>query len=372
MDEAYPTTVSSWFSRGWRVFRERPMPIIGGTVIYTALGLGIVWVGSRVILPGGSVWISNLYNMTVGPVMMVGYWYLCLKLLRGQQASSRDVFSAFPRFRAAWVTNLLFTLITIGGFVLLVVPGIVWSLKYGLSFFAVMDRRLSARQAIRLSGQLTKGYKGRLCLFYLLVFLLALPAGLFSLGLTGVQVGPLSSGSLTTIGLLSLLLWVGVIGPWVGLAAAAAYDSLASREGVGALPAPGVRMWIPAYVGAGVLLLVPAVMLVAALKGYPIAGFSRPIRYAVQEIRIVPLGDVLRRDTRLLQEIVQEELESGLRGTRQGQSRHSQQRSECGSLHRRSNHGCSFKQYIQNRCYSSVVRRYLLGELSSLLPGTYA
>ena len=116
------------------------MPIIGGTAIYFGLSLVFVWVGSKAILLGGSVWISNLYSMTVGPVMMVGYWFLCLKLLGGQQASSRDVFSAFPRFRAAWVTNLLFTLITIGGFVLLVVPGIVWSLKYGLSFFAVMDR----------------------------------------------------------------------------------------------------------------------------------------------------------------------------------------------------------------------------------------
>lgn len=61
-------------------------------------------------------------------------------------------------------------MIVAGGFLLLVVPGVIWGLKYGYAGFLVVDRKLDPIEAIRESGRLTQGEKGQLFKLGLLLF----------------------------------------------------------------------------------------------------------------------------------------------------------------------------------------------------------
>jgi hypothetical protein len=67
------------------------------------------------------------------------------------------------------LTALLQGLIVIVGLVLLVVPGVIWALKYGLATWVAVDQRLEPLEALRESARLTDGIKGRLLGFALVM-----------------------------------------------------------------------------------------------------------------------------------------------------------------------------------------------------------
>ena len=134
-----------------------------------------------------------------------------------------EVFAGFRHFGKAWITSILFSLIVGAGAVLLVIPGIIWALKYSFGFFAVLDRSLSPRAALRFSGKITQGYKGKLLGAVLAAMALILPfLMLFQLA---IERGEL----LTPPGILGILLYVVgvfVIGPWINASYASVYDTL--------------------------------------------------------------------------------------------------------------------------------------------------
>ena len=222
MSETFPLTVGSWFSRGWSTYKSKPKQMIGGAVIFSVINLALALAGS---IPGGS-----LVNTIVSPAITAGWLFLCLRLVRGDDVKISNMFDAFSRFGAVWVTFFLYGLIVVGGVILLVIPGIIWALKYGQSLYAVMDKELSAREAIRFSGRITAGHKGKLFGAYFMSFLLGIPAILFSLGLQGSQFLDNNMRIIfVAVGLVPCLVTVLVITPWVSATFAAAYDSLASR-----------------------------------------------------------------------------------------------------------------------------------------------
>ena len=220
MSEVSELTLGSWLSCGWSTFKKNPKAIIGGAVILSVFYFILTLIS---FTPGGSL-IMFLGQFSVGPVLIVGWYFLCFRLVRGDDVKMLDIFSAFSRFGASWATFILLSLIILGGCILLIVPGIIWSLKYGLSLFAVMDKQLSARESIGFSGKITKGHKGKLFGLWAMVTLLGFLAWPFSFGLQR------QSGILVRVGIIPYLIHILVITPWLGATFAAAYKSLAYKK----------------------------------------------------------------------------------------------------------------------------------------------
>ncbi|HEX8118643.1 MAG TPA: hypothetical protein VF521_15315, partial [Pyrinomonadaceae bacterium] len=63
-------------------------------------------------------------------------------------------------------------LVTTFGYILLIVPGIIFSLMFSVSVPAAIVERLGAVDAMRRSYELTKGYKGLIFITYFLWWLL--------------------------------------------------------------------------------------------------------------------------------------------------------------------------------------------------------
>jgi uncharacterized membrane protein len=225
MSELLTLTVGGWFSRGWATFKRSPKPIIGGTVIIAIYGLIINVI--NITIKDFGIWITLPINLVIGLVLTVGWLFLCLRIVRGENVNSFNVFDGFSHFGRVWVTYILFTLIIVGGLILLVIPGIIWALKYSQSLYAVMDKKLSAREAIRFSGKITKGYKGKLFIAVLIAILLSLLAWPFSFGLQ--RLGSNYGLILLAVGIVPYLLTILIISPWISATFAAAYDSLASK-----------------------------------------------------------------------------------------------------------------------------------------------
>jgi uncharacterized membrane protein len=79
------------------------------------------------------------------------------------------LYSGYTYFWKMLGTGILYFLIVLAGTILLIIPGIYWAVRYRFSMYAVIDEGLGPVDAIKRSGQLTRGVWWHLFLFYLVM-----------------------------------------------------------------------------------------------------------------------------------------------------------------------------------------------------------
>ncbi|SYZ72974.1 membrane hypothetical protein [Candidatus Zixiibacteriota bacterium] len=216
MNEGKHPDVSQWLSQGWETFKKYPALLIGVTVMMTLIYVILAVLASSVI---GMI-IYYLFLLLFGPVLWMGWCYICLRAVRGENVVAGDLFAPLSHYGPVWVAYILYGLIVAAGCILLIVPGIIWSLKYGFCTFAVMDKKCGGIEAISFSAKITKGFKGQLFLFVLIELVCGLLSLPFIFGFA------LMKPFIVMMGLLPFAAMVLVVAPWLGVSLAAAYESL--------------------------------------------------------------------------------------------------------------------------------------------------
>lgn len=117
-------------------------------------------------------------EMAVNNLTAIGFTKIQLNLLDGKKAQVSDLFKTNGVFWQYLATSLLVGLIVFGGLLLLIVPGIIWLLKYQYAPILVLDKKLDITEAIRTSGEITKGHKGWLFGFAIVMGLINIAGAL--------------------------------------------------------------------------------------------------------------------------------------------------------------------------------------------------
>lgn len=155
-------TVSELFGHGWatlkRYFPELILLILLQTVVSLPVGLA-QWF----LLPvhDGDVIIglfSFLYGFIVLAPISFGCSWVYLKAVRGDSFRVTDIFFAFQQIGQVLLANILVVLIIVAGFFMFIIPGIVFACKLSFVPYLVMDRKLTAADAIRESWNMTRGF----------------------------------------------------------------------------------------------------------------------------------------------------------------------------------------------------------------------
>lgn len=158
------------------------------------LVLLIFWVVEGVLsIPGyvayrhvAPIIIFNVISLVISIFVTIATIKISLRFTYGETADFNDLYSGYPYFLNVLLGGILYALIVIGGLILLIVPGIIWAIKYQFFGYLVIDQNLDAVEAIKKSGAITKGSKGHLFLFWLASFgvnilgVLACGIGLFA------------------------------------------------------------------------------------------------------------------------------------------------------------------------------------------------
>lgn len=119
-------------------------------------------------------------------VVSIGVIRFALKFLDGKKGEVKDLFATNKK--EMWhffLGSLLYGLRVILGYILFIVPGIIWSIKYSQYSYLIIDKGMGPSEAIKKSGEITEGNKMNLFLLGLLLALiniagvLALFVGLF-------------------------------------------------------------------------------------------------------------------------------------------------------------------------------------------------
>lgn len=152
------------------------------SILITAFSFSIDW-GFYSILDwketGGSLIINTLTFLVSGPLTLGGY-YLALNIIREKQASIGNIFVWFmdaKRFLKSFLVYLLVNLYLFLWTLLLIIPGIIKSFSYAMTYFIINDHpEYSLNQAITESRRMMDGHKMEyflLCLSFIGWFILS-------------------------------------------------------------------------------------------------------------------------------------------------------------------------------------------------------
>ncbi len=117
---------------------------------------------------------------------MIGLIKIALSFCDEQKPSFATLFDAWDCFWRYVGASILYGLIILGGLILLIVPGIVWAVKFSLCYYFVIDKGLGPIEALKASSRTTMGVKwqlfgfGILCALINLLGMLCLLVGVFA------------------------------------------------------------------------------------------------------------------------------------------------------------------------------------------------
>lgn len=137
-------------------------------VAFIFIGLGIMREALEESAPVASFAIS-MVSWIFGIFIGMGFIKIVLDLVDGRKPIMDQFFSQRLLFFKYFWTSILYGLIVFAGFLLLIIPGLIWIFKYQFAAYLVIDKGIGPRDAIRRSGRITQGAKWDLFLLSILL-----------------------------------------------------------------------------------------------------------------------------------------------------------------------------------------------------------
>lgn len=128
------------------------------------------------------VFLLSIGMMILNLVISIGVIRFALKFIDGKKGEIKDLFATNKK--EVWqyfIGSLLYGLRVLLGYILLIIPGVIWSIKYSQYSYLIVDKGMSPSEAIKKSGEITEGNKMNLFLFGLLLGLINIAGALLLL-----------------------------------------------------------------------------------------------------------------------------------------------------------------------------------------------
>ncbi len=182
-----PTNIEGIARHATNVWKEHLGLLLGATLIVALINGLLQSLPRRLVAAGARsapVVLLTLLASFVEIGLGAGMWLIALKLVRRQPAGLDDLAEGFGRVLPLIVGLLLLSLVLGVGYVLLVVPGIILSLRLWPYPWLIVDRRCGVLDAFSTAWEMTSGH----WLLPVLVFLMAFGAVLLGLLACGIGV----------------------------------------------------------------------------------------------------------------------------------------------------------------------------------------
>jgi len=144
--------------------------------------------------------VNTLANVIVSFVIFIleitisiGLITIALKLAQQLKPTLTDLYNNYELILKYILASLLYGLIIMTGYLLLIIPGIIWSIKFSQWPYLMVDQKMGPIEALKSSAKITNGAKWELLGFYVVAFLINL------LGIAALFVGLLVTMPLTMI-----------------------------------------------------------------------------------------------------------------------------------------------------------------------------
>lgn len=178
---------------GWSVMKAN---------LWFFIGMGVVYVLIQQLPNIANALVKNMsftrpVGTTLSMLLSIAGWIISIVLAIGiikialsfcdqQKPAFGTLFNAQGCFWRYVGVMILYTLIILAGFILLIIPGIIWAIKYSLCYYFVVDKGLDPVNALKASARTTMGAKwellgfGIVCALINILGMLCLIIGIFA------------------------------------------------------------------------------------------------------------------------------------------------------------------------------------------------
>ena len=167
--------------KSWQITRKNIGFFVLVILIYLCLVTCATLIIRKLILTSRTwEYIGQAAFIILESWLSIGIITISLKKARNQDTEISDLFKGFPYLASYIGAYILYFLLVTTGVLLLIVPGIIWGLKYMFYPYLIIDKKMKAIEALRESSRITYGNKWFLLKFEIVLFLIAL-AGVLAL-----------------------------------------------------------------------------------------------------------------------------------------------------------------------------------------------
>ena len=111
--------------------------------------------------------LAYLGSSIMNGILLLGYLRIGLDLHDYGSSNLKQLFLSYHVLISYLVAGFLFGLLTMFGFILFIIPGIIWGIKYSFFDLIIIDTQCGPLEALKKSALLTQGAKWPLFLFFL-------------------------------------------------------------------------------------------------------------------------------------------------------------------------------------------------------------
>ncbi len=160
-------------SKGWQLTKQHFGILLGAMAIMTVFYVALIAFSSELLV--------SFVLQLIFFYLSIGFLKMSIDIVRSKKPTIVTMFNQYPVILKLIAAYILYALIVIAGYILLIVPGIIWTYKYSQVFFFIVDKKMGPIEALKASGVGTKGVKLDLFLWGF-VSQLVLLGGLLALG----------------------------------------------------------------------------------------------------------------------------------------------------------------------------------------------
>jgi len=112
----------------------------------------------------------GILNLIIG----MGLLKIVLGFCDNEKSRFTELFSCYRLFFKYLFSTILYMLIVLGGLILFIVPGIIWSIKFQFYPYLIIDKGMGPVEALKASALITQGAKWELVGFGLIIGIISL------------------------------------------------------------------------------------------------------------------------------------------------------------------------------------------------------
>ena len=143
---------------GWNTTKNNLGLFIGLLMIE-----GLIYVVPNTIIRKDNLVLSIVVNIifwTFGLIIGMGFIKISLKFCDNEKPSISDLFSCFHLLFKALVGTILYAVIVFVGYILLIIPGIIWLIKFWFLIYFIVDKEIGPIEALKKVHRLPKVLNG--------------------------------------------------------------------------------------------------------------------------------------------------------------------------------------------------------------------
>ena len=183
--------IGAAFRAGWRGFTANIGPLIVVALVVWVVTGAVNWLSTDTT--GLIRFLASVLSFFLGQLVAIVWISLALAIIDGRPISGESLLPDGSTLISYVIASLVFSVMLFVGLVLLIIPGLIVAVVFGVYGWALVDKGLDPIGSLRESSRLTAGRRGQLFVFILAAI------GLNILGLLALVVGVLITSAVTLI-----------------------------------------------------------------------------------------------------------------------------------------------------------------------------